>query len=180
MLSYFSLLLVKQLSLCVRYYHSHLPGPHMWPSPGPWPNSQCFKTVEVGCSCEELKPYQREIATDEIQERKNYRERSNIKSARVSALTGSVPRKMAKGQKRVSARNVSRTQVARLSVTLLDHSAIGLCQSSEKNCILLVILLEVFRNLQQLFCMQDCRSRIAHWLNIKARHAIPEFLNANL
>ena len=31
------------------------------------------------------------IATDEIQERKNYRECSNIKSARVSALTGSMP-----------------------------------------------------------------------------------------
>ena len=41
---------------------------------------------------------QRKISTDEIQEKTNYRERSNIKSARVSALTGSVPRKMAKLQ----------------------------------------------------------------------------------
>ena len=32
---------------------------------------------------------------DVIQEEKNYRERSNIKSARVGALRGSVPRKMA-------------------------------------------------------------------------------------
>ena len=67
----------------------------MWQSPGPGPGSKCSKTVEVGCSYSELKSCQREIATDEIQERKNYRERSNIKSARVSALTGSVPRKMA-------------------------------------------------------------------------------------
>ena len=58
--------------------------PHMWPSPGPEPDSKCPKTVEVGCSCYELKPCQREIATNEIQEEKNYRDRSNIK-ARVSA-----------------------------------------------------------------------------------------------
>ena len=38
-----------------------------------------------------------EIANDEIQEKKNDRECSNIKSTRVSALTGSVPCKMAKG-----------------------------------------------------------------------------------
>ena len=69
----------------------------MWASAGPGPGSKCSKTVEVVCSYSELKPRpcQREIATDEIQEKKNYRERSNIKSARVSALTGSVPRKMA-------------------------------------------------------------------------------------
>ena len=42
------------------------PGQHMWPNPGPWPNSKCSKTVEVGCSCSELK------------------------SARVSTLTGSL------------------------------------------------------------------------------------------
>ena len=79
-----------------RYNHAHVPGPHMWQSPGPGPGSKCSKTVEVRCSYSELKPCQREIATqaDEIQERKNYRESSNTKSARVSALTGSVPRKI--------------------------------------------------------------------------------------
>ena len=46
-------------------------------------HSKCSQTVEVACSCSELEPCQREIATDEIQERKNYREHSNIK-ARVS------------------------------------------------------------------------------------------------
>ena len=34
-----------------RYNHSQVQGPHMWPSPGPWPDSQCSKTVEVGYSC---------------------------------------------------------------------------------------------------------------------------------
>ena len=59
----------------------------------------CSKKVEVRCSCSELKPYQREMATGEIQERKNYRKRSNIKSMCVSALTGSgsVPCEMAEG-----------------------------------------------------------------------------------
>ena len=33
------------------YNHAHVPGPHMWPSPGPGQDSKCSKTVEVGCSC---------------------------------------------------------------------------------------------------------------------------------
>ena len=41
-----------------------------------------------------VKPYQREITTDEIQESKIYGECSNLKSTCVCALTGSVPRKM--------------------------------------------------------------------------------------
>ena len=53
-----------------RYDHAHAPGPHVWPSPGPGPDSKCFKTVEVRCSCLELKPCQREIDVDEIQEKK--------------------------------------------------------------------------------------------------------------
>ena len=61
-----------------RYNHAHEPGQHMWLSLGPWPYSKGSQTVEVGCSCSDLKPCQHEISTDEIQERKNYRERSNI------------------------------------------------------------------------------------------------------
>ena len=54
----------------------------MWQSPGPLPDSERTQTLEVGRSCFELKPCQREIASNEIQEKK-YRESSNIK-ARVS------------------------------------------------------------------------------------------------
>ena len=64
---------------------------------------------------------QREIVTDEIQERKNYRQRSNIKSAPVNALTGSVPRKMAEGRQKDSALTRYRAHVARLTVTNLKH-----------------------------------------------------------
>ena len=64
---------------------------------------------------------QREIFTDKIQEDKNHRERDNVKSARVSALTGSVPRKMAEALQRVSALFRNRTHVARLSATSLNH-----------------------------------------------------------
>ena len=52
----------------------HAQGQNMWPSPGPGtkspPDSKYLKTVadEVRCSCEEFKPCQHEIATDEIQE----------------------------------------------------------------------------------------------------------------
>ena len=56
-----------------RYNHAHVPGPHMWQSPGPGPCSKYSKTVEVGCSYSVLKPCQREIATDKIQKNQKYR-----------------------------------------------------------------------------------------------------------
>ena len=54
------------------------------------PQFKFSKTVEVRWSFKDLQLCQREITTDEIQEEENYREGSNIKSVRVSALTGSV------------------------------------------------------------------------------------------
>ena len=44
---------------------SHAPGQQ--PSPGSWPDSKCSKTVEVGCSCQKVKPCQRKVATEEIE-----------------------------------------------------------------------------------------------------------------
>ena len=65
------------LSICSQAMHSiqklqhaYVPGQHIWPSPCPWPDSKCSKTVEVESTFQELKPYQQEIATDEIQEEK--------------------------------------------------------------------------------------------------------------
>ena len=55
------------------------------------------------------------------EQKKNYRESSSIKRARVTALTGSVPCKMAEGRQRNSALIRNRTHVARLSVTQLNH-----------------------------------------------------------
>ena len=138
---------ILALRLYNRYDHAHVPGLHMWASAGPRPCSKCSKTVEVVCSYSELKPRpcQREIATDEIQEKKNYREHSNIKSAHVSALTGSVPRKMAAARQKDSAPCRTLTHISRLSTTSLNHSAIGSYQMPEKNGISLVILLELFR-----------------------------------
>ena len=63
----------------------------------------------------------RESPLTKLEETKSYRERSNIKSARVSALTGSVPRKMADVQQRISALFRNRTHVAQLSATHLNH-----------------------------------------------------------
>ena len=73
---------------------AQVPGQHMWPGP----YFKFSKTVEVGWLHQDLQFCQREVATDKIQEKKNYREHSNIKSARVSALNGSVPRKMAEAR----------------------------------------------------------------------------------
>ena len=69
-------------------------------SAGPWPGSKFSKTVKVGYSYSELKPCQREITTDKIQEKKYYRERSSIKSTHVSALTGSLAQCHAKWELR--------------------------------------------------------------------------------
>ena len=91
------------------YNQAHVADRHMWQSPGPGPGSKCSKTEEVGCLYSELKPCQCEIATDEIQGEKNYRERINIKSARISALTGSAQRKMAAARQKVSATCENRT-----------------------------------------------------------------------
>ena len=57
------------LRLYNSYNHAHVPYQHMWPSLGPWPNSKCSKTVEVGCARQELKSCKREITTDEIQKK---------------------------------------------------------------------------------------------------------------
>ena len=105
----------------------------MWASAGPgqsssspiqWESDGCVKIYN---SC------QREISTDEIQEKKNYRVHSNIKSARVSALTGSVPRKMAEALQSVSALIRNRNKVAKLTVTHLNYLAFGSYQLLEKN-----------------------------------------------
>ena len=91
---------------------AHAPGQHMWPSPGPWPDPKCTKTVE------ELNPCQCEVATDEIQKTKY---RAAINNARVSAPTGSVPRKMAEGQHRVEAPCRNLTHIAQLTASRLNH-----------------------------------------------------------
>ena len=86
---------------------SHVPGPHMWASAGP--------------SSSSVKQCQREITTDEILELKKIREHSNIKSSCVSALTGSVPRRMAEALQSNPALIRNRTHVTRLSAALFNH-----------------------------------------------------------
>ena len=76
------------------------------------------------------------------------------KKKKCEAMTGSLPRKMQ--LQRVSVLCWYQTQVAQLTATHLNRWAMGSCRSTEKNG----ILLKVFRNLQPLFCVQDCRSWI--------------------
>ena len=102
---------------------------------------------------------QREIAVDKIREKKNYRECIYIttRTAWQCTVTGSVPRKMAKGRQRILACCENRTNVERLTKTCLHHSDIGSYQCTVKNSIWLVMS----RKLEQIFCVQECRSRIA-------------------
>ena len=73
----------------------------MWASAGPGPSSsspkQCKSDghVQIYNSVSAKLPLTKSI-------KKNYREHSNIKSARASALTGSVPRNMAEARQSVS------------------------------------------------------------------------------
>ena len=105
---------------------AHLPGQHMWASTSPGPSLgrpgtefKFSKTVQVGWSCQDLQLCQREIASDEIQEKRNYRECSNIKER------ASVPRKMGhimgEALQRVSVPYGNRTHVARHPATHLNH-----------------------------------------------------------
>ena len=108
-----------------------------------WPLALLQVLQNSGSQMFIFSPCQREIATDKIQERtwKNYRERSNIKNARQCT---DVPRKMAVALQKDSVSNGNRTHVSRLSTTSLNHSAIGSYQWLKKNCIWIVILLELF------------------------------------
>ena len=67
--------------------------------------------------------------------KKKYRERSNKKSACVSAPTGLVPRKMAEAWQSVSALFRNQTHDARLSATHLNQQAINRCQCLPLVCI---------------------------------------------
>ena len=103
--------------------------------------------------------------------KKNYRERSNIKSA-VSALTGSLPCNMAEERQRASALIRNRTHITWLCATKFNHYAMSSNQLNEKNGIWLV----VFRHLQ------PYRTVVLglFMLNINARHVIRDVFNANL
>ena len=92
--------------------------------------------------------------------KKNCRERSNIKSACVSALTGSVSRKMAEERQSDSALIMIQTHVAKLTVNHLNHQAI-----TSGSYRLLEIYIYMTCRISQpatvYFCVQDCFSRIA-------------------
>ena len=105
--------------------------------------------------------------------KKNYRERSNIKSARVSALTGSVPRKMAEAQQRVSALFRIRTHVARLTATSLKP--LNRINRWKKR----YMTRRISPLANDFFAYRTVVLGFFK-LNIKARHEIRELLNANL
>ena len=92
--------------------------------------------------------------------KEHYKERSNIKSASVSALTGSVPRKMAEEQQRFSAPRGNRTRAARLWLTLTTKPWV--CVSLQRKWYATWrVTVTCFATCNPLFWGQDCRSQIA-------------------
>ena len=112
----------KALQYIIEYNHAHTPGP-AWPAhaaeSGPRARLQVLQNSGSRMFMFRVKTLSARDRHWRNPRKKNYRERSNIKSACVSALTGSVPRKTATGLQRVSAPCGNRTQVARLSATHL-------------------------------------------------------------
>ena len=100
--------------------HAHTPGQRMWLSPGPGLDSKCSETVEVRCSCLELK-LNTLSAWDSHwwnKIKKSYRECSNITRA------CQLPYKMAKGslgRQEKSAPWESFTHIAWLTMICLNH-----------------------------------------------------------
>ena len=92
----------------------------MWASAGQGPSSSSPKQCK---SDGRVKIYNSVSARSPLtkSKKKNYSERSNIKSVHVSALTGSVPRKMAEALQTDSALIKNQTHVSRLSATDLNH-----------------------------------------------------------
>ena len=107
-----------------------------WMSPGPGPHFKCSKTVEVRCSCYELKHCQREITTDyhDIQE-KNYGEHSNIKAGASVHWLGQCHTKWLRGCSKF--------------------------QNSAPIDPIYIIWLVIFHKIELIFCMQNCHCWIA-------------------
>ena len=103
---------------------AHVPGQHMWASADPGPTTKLTQVLQNSASWMVVLRFTTLSARDRHwrnPRKKNYRERSNIKSARVSALTGSVPRKMAEALQKDSELIKNWTHFARLSATDLNH-----------------------------------------------------------
>ena len=98
-----------------------VPGPHMWASAGPCLSSSSPKQCK---SDGRVQIYNSVSARSPLtkSKKKNYQERSNIKSASVSALTGrgSIPHKMAEAWQGVSALIRNGSKVTKVTATHLN------------------------------------------------------------
>ena len=107
--------------------------------------------------------------------KKNYRERSNIKSARVSALTGSVPRKMAEARQIVQQSSGIEPKLPNsLQLSLTTKTLVSIDCWKKR-----YMTRRISPPATDFFAYRTVVLGFFK-LNIKARHEIPEFLNANL
>ena len=134
-------------NLCPCARHAHVG--ECWPGP----EFKFSKTLQL---C------QREIFTDEIQEKKNYRECSNIKSARVSALTGSAPGKWPRRGRAFQHSSGIEPRIE--GIESMSPDSLPLASTTKPLCHIkcwkkTVYDLSYFATCNRIFCIQDCRSR---------------------
>ena len=134
----------------------------------PGPDSKCSKPVEVRCSCSELKPW------------RNPRKKIIIDSAAIWKVHVSVHWRAqchAKWPRGCRAPCENQTWAAQHPATRLNQPWVLV--SLEKKTVYYLKCFATRGDLQQLFACRIVVLRLLR-LNIKARHEISEFLNANL
>ena len=174
-------LAVSQLqSSTIAVISAHMPGLHLWASAGLGPSSSSPKQWKTGSQMVMLR-FTTLSARDchwRNPRKKNYRECSNIKSACVSALTDSVPHKMAKAQQSVQH---SSGIEPKLPYSLLLTFTTNLALS---HWFISIAQKKLYMTLQISSPATDFLHRTVvlgfFKLKIKAGHEIQEFLNANL
>ena len=153
----------------------------MWQSPAPGLTSKWSKTVEVGCSCQELKPSQCVIPTDQIQEEGKIIESSWMFMSRVKILSVCDPH-WPNSRRRKTYREPVCSNIKGLCQCTARLSATQNCQVAEEYFSTLLefkpclsthcdcwcwstknngIWLNAFLNLEPILCVQDCHFQIA-------------------
>ena len=131
--------------------------PAAWPSPGPWPDSKCPKTVEVGCSCQEKKNLLAQDSHWRNSRNTNDRDSGNTK-ARLSVHWQAQCHAKWQGGGRefqpIAGFEPILLHLLRLATTTKPWVLITLPKKKGQRVV-------IFRNLKTIFCVQDCHSRIA-------------------
>ena len=151
------------LRLYNSFSHAHAPRPHMWLSPGPRPNSKCFKTAEVRWSCEQFNTFMWRVKYLSVLYCHWQNPRvQQYKSKCVSALICSLPCKMARACREFQHPGGLIPMSPDSLQLAFSHWVMNSYWSPEKHGTWLVTSL----NLEAILCLQDCHSLVAQsWIS---------------